>query len=260
MLYEAAPAWIALTVLAAVGLGLPRGTLAPPTADEAAEEPGAAMGTLVAFSRVATMLCLGWALAVGIPERLGSWVLPPSAPLPAVDREPALVFVHGSWAGREAARLEASGMRRDSVGTALRRNDLCRVHEYAVARRAGLPLPPLDLTALPGSPPSLATVEVSPGNRARVDPTQRLTPDCTREARSDGAGTIELAPVLAVAAVYRADAPVIWVRDLGPAENEAALRAFPDRTPWVWIGDSEEVVPYADGIDRLWGTLRTEGR
>jgi hypothetical protein len=50
---------------------------------------------------------------------------------------------------------------------------------------------------------------------------------------------------------------VVWVRDLGPAENEAARRAFPQRTPWVWIGESSELTPYSDGVDRLWGTLRT---
>jgi hypothetical protein len=260
MLYESGPAWLALTVLAAVGLGLPRGTLAPPKEDEHSEAPGAISETLVAFARVATVLCLGWALAAGVPERLGSWVLPPPSPLPALDQERALVFVHGSWASREAARLEASGMRRDSVDTALRRNDLCRVHEYAAARRAGLPLPPLDLTTEPGSPPSLATVELSPGNRARIDPTSRLTPDCAREGRSDANGTIELAPVLAIAPAYGPEVEVVWVRDLGPAENEAALLAFPDRTPWVWIGDSNELTAYGEGMAQLWGTLRTDGR
>lgn len=258
MLYEAAPAWAALTVLAAIGLGLPRGTLAPPTDGE--EEPGhggtSAEG-LVALARVAAVLSVGWALSVGLPARLGSWALSPELTAPVPDA-PALVFVHGSWAGREAARLEATGMRRDSVGTALRRNDLCRVHEYAAARRAGLPLPRLDLEALPGSPSFLATLEVSPGNLARVDPSTRLSIDCTREARSDQLGTLELAPVLASAPPFSNDARVIYVRDLGPAQNQAALLHFPGREAWVWMGDGGELAPYDAGMQRLWGTIRTE--
>lgn len=250
MLYEAAPAWIALTVLAAVGLGLPRGTLAPPGPLEPAPAPGPATETLVAFSRVATVLCLGWALAVGIPERLGSWVLPPASPLPPVETAPALVFVHGSWAARTAARLEAVGMPRDSVGIALRRNDLCRLHEYTVARRGGRPVPPLVVAPLTRSRPSLPTAEGP----------ERPTPDCAREARSDGAGTIALAPVLAMASAWEPDAAVVWLRDLGPAENEAALEAFPDRTPWLWVADSGEPIPYEEGIARLWGTVRTGER
>ncbi len=251
MLYEAGPAWIVLTVLAAVGLGLPRGTLAAPTPEERAASPPPAPWAVVAVARVATVVALGWGLALGLPPRLGSWALPPLAPLPDPGPAPSLVFVHGSWAGREAARLEASGMRRDSVETALRRNDLCRVHTYAAARRAGTPLPPLDLDPAPGSPATLATVELSEGNRARVDPATPWTSDCVREAGSDREGTVELAPVLARVPWTGEVGPVVWVRDLGPGENRAVLDAFPGRAPRVWVAGGLE--DYDEAMDRLWG-------
>lgn len=249
MLYEAGPAWIVLTVLAAVGLGLPRGTLGAPTPDEAAAP--APPWAVVAVARVATVVALGWGLALGLPPRLGSWALPPLDDLPDPGPGPSLVFVHGSWAGREAARLEATGMRRDSVETALRRNDLCRVHAYASARRIGAPLPPLDLEPAPGSPSTLAAVELSEGNRARIDPAAAWPSECVREARSDREGTVELAPVLARVPWTGDDGPVVWVRDLGPAENRAALEAFPDRAPRVWVAGGLE--SYDEAMDRLWG-------
>lgn len=255
MLYEAAPAWAALTVLAVVGLGLPRGTLAPATPEERTTSPSPAAWGLVALARVAAIVAFGWALAVGGPQRLASWVLPPADPLPDPDPAPALVFVHGSWAGREAARLEAAGMRRDSIETALRRNDLCRVHAYAAARRAGTPPPPLDLEALPGSPPSLTVLDLSPGNRARVDPQRPWTAECLREARADARGTRELAEILSRTPSGGPDGRVVWVRDLGPTENLTALAAFPDRVPLVWIEDSPgHLESYEDGMRRLWGT------
>ncbi len=258
MLFESAPAWAALTALSAVALGLPRGTLAPPTADERDAASGLAHHEgLVALARVAVVVSLGWALAAGVPARLGSWAQAPDIAPPSTEA-PGVVFVHGSWAGREAARLEAAGMRRDSVGAALRRNDLCRVHEYARARREGRPLPDLDFEMLPGSPPSLSTLEVSAGNLARIDASTRLTPDCTREARADQYGTIELAPVLAATAPFADDARTVYLRDLGPAQNETALRHFEGREAWLWIADRAQLEPYDEGMRRLWGTLRTD--
>lgn len=249
MLYEAAPAWAVLTVLAAIGLGLPRGTLAPPS-DDTPELRHPALGAVVALARVTTVVSLGWALALGLPARLGSWVLPPAEALPALGSEPTLVFVHGSWAGREAARLEASGMRRDSVETALRRNDLCRVHEYARARRTGGPLPRLDLEARAGSPDHLALLELSEGNRVRIDPAAEWSPSCHREAEADREGTIELATVLARANTQRADRQVVWVRDLGPAENATLLETFPRHAAHLWVAGSFE--PYDAAVGRLW--------
>lgn len=254
MLYESAPAWAALTVLAAVGLGLPRGTLAPPSEEDDDEGvPTRSPWALVAMARVMTVVALAWGLALSLPLRVGSWSLPPEPPLPDVGAAPALVFVHGSWAGREAARLEAAGMRRDSIETALRRNDLCRVHEYARARREGEPLPPLDLEARPGSPETLTWVLLSEGNRARVDPAVPWSASCHREAAADREGTVELATVLARRGAAGPDGPVVWVRDLGPEQNAALIERHPDRAILLWTATSEGGPrPYAAAASDLW--------
>lgn len=297
LLYEAAPAWAALTVLAAVGLGLPRGTLGPepppvvPAGTAAVHPditplplPPTARGrgdatagesplpwAVVALARVATVVALGWGLAVGLPPRLGAWSLPPASPLPPLPTgtpdHPALVFVHGSWAGREAARLEAGGMRRDSIETALRRNDLCRVHEYAQARRSravegdsrsDAPLPPLDLRALPGAPDGLGWVQLSEGNHARIDPSYPWSASCRREAAADREGTIELATVLARAEAGSPGGPGIWVRDLGPEANARLIEQMDaGGRAYLWTaagaGGAPVLEEYAAGITRLWG-------
>lgn len=257
MLYESAPAWAALTVLAAVGLGLPRGTLAPPSADDADDrpDPSRTPWALIAMARVMTVVALAWGLALDLPLRVGSWSRLPQAALPVPEVTPALVFVHGSWAGREAARLEAAGMRRDSIETALRRNDLCRVHEYARARRAGAPLPPLDLEPLPGSPDGLSSILLSEGNRARVDPGHPWSESCRREAGADREGSIELATVLAREGTSQVAGAAVWVRDLGPTENAALIEAYPGYELRLWTAAAEGVLrPYDRAAAELWGT------
>lgn len=255
MLYESASAWAVLTALALVGLGLPRGTLGP-RSDHDPPTYATRLGAVgVAVARAATVLCVGWAAAIGVPQRLGEWARPPEAPLPLPPGTPALVFVHGSWAGRVAARLDAGGMRRDSIETALRRNDLCRVQEYTRARRDGAPLPRLSLEALSGAPESLVWIDLSPGNRARVDPTRPLTAECTREAASDREGTLELASILARVQPWTAADAVIWVRDLGPEDNAVLLQELPARSAWVWRAGTDFVVPYTEGMETLWSEV-----
>jgi len=188
---------------------------------------------------------------------------------PGGDR--SLVFVHGSWAERITARLQAAGMRSDSIETGLRRNDICRLHRYARARArsvgppsdsaepsgAAEPLPELDFRPLPGTPDHLRFLELSPGNRVRVDPRIPPTPECRREARADRLGVVALAPL-----VWQGDLPGVddgrplVVRDLGPGANARALRRHPDRSPYLYVGDepgSPPVLrPYPEGIELLW--------
>jgi len=132
-----------------------------------------------------------------------------------------------------------------------------------VARRAGgtasVPLPELDFQLLPGAPPNLQPLLLVEGDRIYVDPREPVTPECDREARSDRFGVISLAPL-----VWQGDLPgaesgrPMFVRDLGPGENEAVLAAFPDRTPWVYRttepGGAPVLKPYDEGISDLWGS------
>lgn len=250
MLSEAAPGWAALAVVA-VAWGV-------------AEERPAWLRRWVAWTAAA---CVCWAAAVGIPERVGSWAaLSTPTPSPPADGA-ALVFVHGSWASRVAGRLAAAGMRRDSIETALRRNDLCRVDRYARARGDGAQaLPTLDLAPEPGPGPGLRPVLLSPGNRAWVDPALTPSPECVREARADDRGVTPLARVLAGVAPYlrtpdgdaaggpSAGPAVIWVRDMGPEANRELIDALPDRRPWVW-GTTEGWLAYDRAMGLLWGEV-----
>ncbi|MEQ9401789.1 MAG: hypothetical protein RJQ04_21665 [Longimicrobiales bacterium] len=172
--------------------------------------------------------------------------------------EEAVVFVHGSAASRTAARLVAAGMRRDSVETALRRNDFCSVRRFALWRSgAGGSPPSLDLTPRPGTPPALVRVEISPGNVALTDPSATLDAGCLREFEADRrAGTVELEPLL-WAAPPVPGAPVIVARDLGPAGNARVRAALPGRTAWLAVAGrtpgTVEILPYAAGMALVWG-------
>lgn len=237
MLFETAPAWVLLWSASAVALTGPGGL-----GDTARR--GAAWVVVVSLVG-AGLLTPGVVAAYRSPA-------PPSLPAPPGDT-PALVFVHGSWSSRVANRLSALGMRRDSVETALRRNDLCAVELYARGRRAGAP-PPLALDPLPGTPSGLVGRELAPGVVVRADPTRDWDEGCMREAAADRLGTVELEPL-----AWRGDGPggrLLLVRDLGPAANAAVLEAYPERTPWVWMrtgpGSEPSLRPYDEGMEVLW--------
>ncbi len=289
MLYEGAPAWVLLTVLAAAGLVRSLtgpGTEAPverqgPGPDPESRSPGLHSPSSLRKARMrlgevvsaAFLLCLLVSPFMAISRaRTYAWdteTLQRIQIPPVPGREPALVFVHGSWAERVSGRLQASGMRMDSVETALRRNDICQLHRYATRRLEFGTVPAdassqnpvgqeLDFRPLPGTPDPLRMVEVTPGNRVRVDPRIEFTPECRREARADRFGVLALAPLL-----WQGDLPGIEkgqpmaVRDLGPRANARLLARWPERTPYVFLYPGPEasptLLPYDEGMARLWG-------
>ncbi|NIP59128.1 MAG: hypothetical protein GWM92_12610, partial [Gemmatimonadetes bacterium] len=265
MLFEAGPAWILLSALAASGIvralrrererGDPaRGKSADPRTGKGSGSEGAAVGRgrgLPAPARIAAWslgACLLAApLLATMRARSYGWDQAALARLRLPDPPGggrSLVFVHGSWAERITARLQAAGMRSDSIETGLRRNDICRLHHYALERARSVgtpshsgraagtaePLPELDLRPLPGTPDHLRFLEHSPGNRVRVDPRVPPSAECRREAGADRLGVVALAPLL-----WQGDLPGIddgrplVVRDLGPGANARVLRRHPDR-------------------------------
>lgn len=278
MLYEAAPAWVILTALAAVelsggGKGGPR-----PHRCSSRGRPSRLFPVGGRWSRVLPRWedwLLGALLvsAVSFPflsalrfsaHRWNPETLARIRPPTVAGGEPSLVFVHGSWEERISARLQASGMRLDSIETALRRNDICLLHTLAVARAAGdsaradALLSSLDFRLLPDTPPHLTRIQVVEGEDVLVDPTLPPTPDCLREARADRHGLVSLAPL-----VWQGDLPGIeegrpmFVRDLGPEANEPLLRAFPHRRPYLYTtppgGGPPRLFSYKEGLGLLWG-------
>ena len=267
MMYEAAPAWLALAALAVVPLLGERG------ADTTAVRPArriepASVGLWTVGA------ALGMAVVLGAPQRLASFawdddtlarLTVPAAP----DGRAALVFVHASWNERLSARLQgAGGMRQDSVISLLRRNTNCELETYARARSAragnaatgagGDPLPEIDLRQLPGTPDDIVRPPVPDGTTLRTRQGERFPPWCQRELSADRLGAVALAPLL-----WQGDLPGIesgaplFVRDLGPEWNGTLLERYPDRTPWVFVPRAPdappELVPYEEAVRVLWG-------
>lgn len=243
MLYSSAPAWASLFAIAAVCLVQSEVVILRRYRD---------------FRVWVVLLALlgGMVLAPGVVLSHRSLsTAAASAALPDGAGDSSVVFVHGSWGSRISARLAGDGMRRDSIETALRRNDICAVDEYARARTQGLAQPSarLDFEASPGTPSSLERRELSPGNVIRVSPSRAPTPSCLREARADRLGVIELEPLLWQAPPVP-DAPVVVARDLGPIEN-ARLISVLRRTPYLYVDFEGEprLLDYADGMELIWG-------
>ena len=243
LLYETAPAWVALWVVSAATLAAPGSGL--PTR----------VRRVVAW---AAILSLGAGAALAPGKALTYRMAPGRAPLVAPGEGPALIFAHGSWASRVSARLAAAGMRRDSLETALRRNDLCAVDAYSRWRAGSAPEDghALDLTPRPGSPSELSPTRLSPGNVALLRAGAALTATCLREARADRLGTFELEPLLWLAPPL-AGARVTLARDLGPADNAEIRRAHPGATPFVLVDGGAEapwrILSYEEGMELVWG-------
>jgi hypothetical protein len=251
MLNESAPAWALLAAIAVVALvaRLPARLPASP-----GWSPRTFGATLALGAVLAGVFVLG-------PMRLSSYTQRPLAFDAASSAQaPALIFVHGGWTSRLAMRLAAAGMRLDSVETALRQNPTCAVQTYADARRAGSPLPALDFapraTALPQA------VELSPGNRIRIAAGEtRLAGECGRQAAADRNGVIDVTPLL-----WRGDLPgapvsgAMFVRDMGPPDNETIIAAEPARTAYILMTAAPDapprLLPYAEGVRLLWGANR----
>ena len=241
MFFETVPGWVAVFAASAAALFSydARGTST----------------TSGRFFRWTVLVTVVGAAALA-PTALRSVAAGPEPPaLPTPPTAEAAVFVHGSWASRIAARLAATGMRRDSIETALRRNDICAVDRYArwrQDREGASTAPPLDFESLPGTPPTLEMAELSPGNRVRVDPRLAFDARCRREAGADRFGVLELEH-LAWRYPPLEGRTVVVARDLGPAGNLPTLQAL-DRPAYLLLAGEETVLmEYARGMELLWG-------
>lgn len=268
MMYEAAPAWLALAVLAVTPLFTQEEATGVP--EETSPRPRLEAAGVGMWATVATLVM---AVALGAPQRFSSFTWDAetlarlTVPTPA-DGRPALVFVHSSWNERLSARLQgAGGMRQDSVISLLRRNTNCELDAYTRARaaRSGgveVPLPGIDLRQISGTPDDIVRPQVADGTTLRTREGERFSPVCRRELSADRFGAVALAPLL-----WQGDLPGIergaplFVRDLGPEWNRTLVEHYADRTPWVFApkapGAPPELVPYDEAMQVIWGAETT---
>jgi len=260
MLYEAAPAWLALSALAA--------------ADLSSRAEAASPGSLAARARdacawalvVAAVGSLGW----GTPARWQSFEWTQETldriRVPALPAgQSALVFVHASWNERTSSTLQGAGaMRQDTIITALRRNSSCELHLYAEAREElvrfgrSVTLPEVDLEQVPGSHPDIEVPPLWAGSTVRMRRGEPFPDTCRRQLASDRFGTVALAPL-----VWQGDLPGIeegrplFARDLGPERNRALLDLYPERVALAFtpttVDGPPQLMPYASAMELLWG-------
>jgi hypothetical protein len=252
MLNEAAPAWVLLTTIAAVGLvrRIPRNKAF------GNYHPRAALVMTLIVAWLSGILFLG-------PQRLtsygGRWLASSRVKLPDPG-VPSLVFVHGAWSGRVAMRLVAHGLRLDSLEVAMRYNTTCDVHNFA----DWYAKPPAERS--PNQPPmdfnfefheELPKFRIANGDDIRARPGIAMPRSCLREVASDTLGIVEIMPLL-----WQGDLPggngqaVMIVRDLGPGANARLIARYPQRRPAVLYRATKEgppkLVPYAIGMAALW--------
>lgn len=260
MLYEAAPAWVALFAAACVWF-----VRAAPTriVRLPAISPRAALIGGFAFTLV-------FGLGFLAPQRAasygGEWLAVSRIEAPRTER-PALVFVHDAWMARLAMRLAAQGMRLDSVETAIRQNSTCSVQRLADAweaggdRAAAHALRDMDLDPRATDLPPI--VRISIGNTMRVRNGEELTPECVRQVNADRNGILDIAPL-----VWQGDLPgaspsgPLYVRDLGPEANARLIAALPEREAWLLYtpADTADPVlrPYTSAIGDLWSAAKPQ--
>ena len=247
MLFEAASAWVLLAVLAVA---------------EAHERAGPVVRAGMRWAVVTSLLVAAVAFA---PTRMRSHAWTDETltriMIPEGSADGAIVFVHGAWDERLAAMLQASGMRGDSIQPIVRRNDTCQLHEYAVARLAGVAatdLPAIDSEQTPAPPEGLAALQSLRGSVVWRGEGAPWPEACVRELLADRFGSVALAPLL-----WQGDLPGLergrpmFVRDFGPERNETVRASFPGRPSFVWSypagGGAPALLPYEQAMADFWG-------
>lgn len=245
MLSESAPAWILLAVLAVAHA-------------HRAASPTLRMGlwTGVVTAGLMTLAFLpGRVRSLAWPEETLSRIT-----LPEGGADGALVFVHTSWDERIASQLQATGIRNDSIQPILRRNDFCRLQEYAQARLGGVTgasLPAIDLQQTSAEQPGMIGLRQPGAPVVWRGEGVEWSEQCVLEMSSDRYGAVALAPLL-----WQGDLPGLergspmFVRDFGPAKNEALRALYPEREPMVWAyppSGRPVLLEYAAAMAMLWG-------
>jgi hypothetical protein len=254
MLHEAAGWWLLLGAVSLVYL-VRRAPASLARWPQYAPRSGVAVVFTAAFAIGALTLAPQRLAGYGSVSEHGARVAPP------VPDEPALIFVHDAWLSRIAMPLGAAGMRLDVVETLSRQNVTCDLWRYSQAflrgdRAAAHTFDQMD--HLPRATGLPRVVDIAPGSRMRVGEGATLNDDCAAQVNADRFGTFDIAPL-----VWQGDLPgspprgALFVRDLGPDRNAAAMAAFPGRTPWVmtatYLNGSPRLLAYGEAMQLLWG-------
>lgn len=246
MLFESVPAWVVLFTASAAS------AFVPGTHPFVRRSVVLAVVAGVALTPAALIRASRTAAPVALPSMDAGAGMRAST---STGSDPTLILVHGSWASRIASRLAAEGMRRDSIETALRRNDICAVDGYARWRAdpGSRAAPAIDFEPRAGSPSGLIARVLSPGNQVRVDPARPPEPTCVREAHADRLGVLDLE--LLAWRFPPSSGGLRVARDLGPAGNLAVLDPG-GAEPLVLIDTPEggvRLLGYSAGMELLWG-------
>jgi hypothetical protein len=247
LLYEALPAWCLLLAAAAVGL-----VRSIPADGSRLWITRSGLAVTFALAVIASALYAG-------PRKLASYAREGersgmTVSAPEVERA-SLVFVHGAWLDRVAARLAASGMRVDSIRAALAHNTTCRVELYLEQRERGAATA-ATIAFQPSPQSTLRELTMPSGSVMRSTDGEALHPTCVREASSDFAGVVGLPPLL-----WQGDLPgvgeegALFARDFGPERNARLIARFPDREPWVLVSREGAIrlMIYPEAMGELWG-------
>ncbi len=253
MLTEAAPPWIALTVLAAARIygRLPE------------ELPGGAVRLsprqAFATGMAAAVLAAAYLGPVRLANLGGDYLRSMRPEVPAFE-EPSLVFVHDGWNGRVIGRLASAGLPPHEIERVVVGYDLCRLQQVVDAADSRddvwgrLPDGPdrglVDYTAYPGQNVYLSR------NRFRGGELH-LPPECAMELAADRHGVASLVPFLWRGGLPGLDERTVYVRDLGPELNASMVARYPDRPRHYMVRDEHQGEPsllrYEEGSRLLWG-------
>lgn len=258
LLHEFTPAWVLLVAVATVAAGRWAGRH-PPGTGRRFDPPGALLAALWLSAAVAVVVLAPLRLQLYTAQ----WGPAARTPLPTPEAG-ALVFVHGDWSDRLAARLAGHGMRVDSIRAATRYTTSCELQEHLDARALGLGVaPPLRFNSSPDR--RLEALFLPTGTRIVTAPGEAPSPACIREVQADRQGTLDLPPLLWRGSLpgLEGDAP-LFARDLGPELNARLLAAHPARRPFLHLpegpGLPPRLVPYSEGMALLWGEGGSEER
>ena len=296
MLYEAAPAWIALGVISVLGLAGGLGSSVEGSAADAGAPGGGRSdrqyprdwrGWTADVTTWAVLICVVYSVVSGAPGRWRSYrwteetLQRITAPSPSHrstrDRLRTRLLERAPQFSPSRRRWDETGQRHHGAPPEY---ELCAPFVRPCSGRSGSAGPVLDrwmgwilvagsppavdLEQVPGTPLDIERPPSPPGATLRTRAGESFGIACSREVGADRYGAAALAPLL-----WQGDLPGVeegrpmFVRDFGPERNQRLLDAHPDRQPFVFVPKDPrlppEIGPYDGAMAQLWGVVGMAG-